>query len=144
MLEYRMKHAIHFLSVVLKDVPNRICDSQLATIESVRAIFANWQAVDPLPTVYPTQVPNPPNPIVRLPKPSPLRFPAPTSKGDHGRDRVTTSKGDFKKQALVITKKHQVAVNSKGDQEPISVRTVSRVDPSPDIPPFEAQIQPLD
>ena len=37
-----MTHAIHFLFLALKDVPNSICDSQLEAIESVLEIFANW------------------------------------------------------------------------------------------------------
>ena len=40
-LEDRMTHAIHFLYVALKYVPDRICDSQLAAIEAVCAIFQN-------------------------------------------------------------------------------------------------------
>ena len=68
----------------------------------------------------------------------------PTSKGDHGRYRLTTSKGAFKQHTPVIPKKRQVAVNSKGDQEPIAVFTQSRVATSPNLPPFKAKIQPLD
>ena len=45
--EDRMIHAIHFLSVSLKDVPKSIFDSQLAPIEAFREIFANWRTVDP-------------------------------------------------------------------------------------------------
>ena len=44
--EDRMTQAIHFLSVALKDVPNRICNSQLVVIEVVREIFTNWQKVE--------------------------------------------------------------------------------------------------
>ena len=36
-----MTHAIQFLTVALKDVPASICNSQLAAIDSVRAIFSN-------------------------------------------------------------------------------------------------------
>ena len=88
-----MTHAIHFLSAVLKDVPKILCDSQLSAIEAVRAIFANWLIVESSPTVHPTVVPNPPKPILLLSKPSPLRYPPPTSKGYHVKDMISTSKG---------------------------------------------------
>ena len=92
-----MMHAIHFLYAALKNVPNSLLDSQLVPIEAIRTIFAKWQKVDSSPTIPPTEVPNPPKPILPFPKPSPLRYPAPTPNGDHGKD--------------------------KGDQEPIDVRT---------------------
>ena len=57
-----MTHAIHFLSAALEDVPNSICDSQLAAIEAVSAIFSNWKIVDPSSPVYPTVVTPPPPP----------------------------------------------------------------------------------
>ena len=82
MAKDRITHAIHFLSAAIKDVPNSIRNYQLAAIEDVRAIFENWQKVEPLPPIYPTAVP-PPKPTVPWPKPSLLRYPAPTSKGDH-------------------------------------------------------------
>ena len=99
-----MMHAIHFLSEALRDVPTSQCDSQLAAIEAVHAIFENWRTVESSPNFPPTTVPNPPKLIVPLPKPSPLRYPAPTSKGDHGKDRVKNSKGAFKQQTPVIPK----------------------------------------
>ena len=99
-----MMYVIHFLSVVFKDVPTSLCDSQLASIETVRAIFSNWITVKSSQTVPFTAVPNPPKLIVAFPKPSPICYPAPTSKGDHGQDRFTTSKGSFKQQIPVNTK----------------------------------------
>ena len=39
--EDRMTHAIQFFTAALKDVPASICNSQLAAIDSVRAIFSN-------------------------------------------------------------------------------------------------------
>ena len=36
-----MTHAIQFLTAALKDVPARICNSQLAAIDAVIAIFSN-------------------------------------------------------------------------------------------------------
>ena len=99
-----MTHAIKFLSVELKDVPTSLGDSKLASIEAVRAIFANWRTVESSPTIPPTEVPNPPKPIVPFPKPSPLRYPAPTPNGDHGKDKVTTYKGDFKQKTQLISK----------------------------------------
>ena len=107
-VEDRMTRAIHFLLAALKDVTNSIWDSQLEAIGAVRAIFENWQTVESLPPVSP-------KPIVPFTKPAPLRYPAPTSKGDQDRDRVTTSKGSFKQQTPVIPKGIQVAVNSMGD-----------------------------
>ena len=71
--EERMTHAIHFLSAAPKDVPTSLCDYQLAAIEAVREIFANWRTVESSPTVPTTSVPNPPKPIVPLPKLSPIR-----------------------------------------------------------------------
>ena len=94
-----------------------------------------------LVTVSPKVVP-PPKSIVSLPKLSPLRYPATTSKGGQGRDRVTTSKGGFKQQTPVISKKTQVSANFKGDQEPIATRTRSRIASSANLPPFKA-IHPL-
>ena len=131
-----MMYVIHFLSVVFKDVPTSLCDSQLAAIEYVRAIFANWITVKSYTTFLPTAVLNPPKPIVPLPKPSPIRYPAPTSKGGHVQDRVTASKVAFKQQAQITSKERQVEVNSKGDQEPISAHTRSRVAPPPPIFPL--------
>ena len=39
--EDRMTHVIQFLTAALKDVPASICNSQLAAIDAVRAIFSN-------------------------------------------------------------------------------------------------------
>ena len=94
--EDRMTHTIHFLSTALKYVPTSLCDSQIAAIEAVCTNFANWITIESSPTFPPKSVPKPPKPIVRFPKPSPLRYPAPTSKGKHDKDMVTTSKGTFK------------------------------------------------
>ena len=116
-----MTHAIHFLSAALKDVPNIICDSQLAAIEAARAIFSNWRIVEALPPASTTAV-APTKSIAPVPKPAPLRYPAPTYEGDQGRDRVTTSKGDLQQQTPVLYKNSQVAVNCKGDQEQIAAR----------------------
>ena len=43
--EDRMTHAIQFLTAELKDAPESIFDSQLAEIESVRAIFTNGRTI---------------------------------------------------------------------------------------------------
>ena len=138
-----MTHAIHFLSEDLKDVPTSLCHYQLADIKSVCKIFANWIIVESYTTVPSTAVPNPPKPIVPFPKIFPIRYPAPTYKGDNGQDRLTTSKGALKQQTPVTPKGRKVKVNSKGYQEPISARTISRVAPPPSISPFEAQHQTL-
>ena len=91
-----MMHYIHFLFAVLKDVTTSLWDSQLSAIEAVCAIFEEWRTVESSTTVPPTEVPNPSKPILPLPKPSLLRYPVPTSKGDHGKERVTISKCAFK------------------------------------------------
>ena len=96
-----MTHAIHFLSEDLKDVPTSLCHYQLADIKAVRKIFANWIIVESYTTVPSTAVPNPPKPLVPFPKICPIRYPAPTYKGDHGQDRLTTSKGALKQQTPV-------------------------------------------
>ena len=142
--EDRMTQAIHILSTALKNVPISLFNTQLASIKAVPAIFSNWITVESSPTVPSTAVPNPPKPILQLPKPSPIRYPATTSKGGHGQNIVTNSKGAFKQQTPVTSKGKQVAVNSKGGQEPIAARTRSQVAPPPSLPPFEAQHQPLD
>ena len=82
--EDRMTHDIHFLSVAIKDVPTSLCNSQITDIKAVCEIFSKWITVESYPTVPSTALSNPPKPIVPLPKPSPIRYPAPTSKGDHG------------------------------------------------------------
>ena len=123
--EDRMTHATHLLSAAIKDVPTSLCYYQLAAIEAVCAIFSKWITVESSPTVPPTAVPNPPKPIVPLPKSSPLCYSAPTSKGAHGKYRITTSKGDLIQLTPVIPKDWQVTVNYKGDQEPIATRTIS-------------------
>ena len=43
--EYRMAHAIQFLTAALKDVPASICNSQLVDIEAVIAIFTNEKTI---------------------------------------------------------------------------------------------------
>ena len=63
--EDRITHSIHFLSAALKDVPTIICDSQLATIEAVRTIFANCRIVEFLPPESPKVLPHP-TPVVPL------------------------------------------------------------------------------
>ena len=84
-----------------------------------------------------------PQPIVLLSKPAPLIYPLPTSKGDHGRDRVTTSKSAFKQQTPVISKQQQVEFNSKGYHETIASLTISLIAYSPKLNPFNT-IQLLD
>ena len=79
-----------------------------------------------------------------MPKPSPIRYPGPTSKGDHDQDSVTTSKGAFKQHQPVPTKGWQVSVNYKGDQEPIADRTRSQVAFPSSLLPFETLHLPLD
>ena len=100
-----MTHTIHFLSAALKYVPTSLCNYQLAAIEAVRAIFSNCRTVESSPTVPPTAVPKSPKPILPLPEPPPIRYHVPTSKGDHGQDKVTTSRVAFKQQTPVNIKR---------------------------------------
>ena len=48
--EDRMAHEIQFLTAAIKDVTASICDSQLAEIEAVRAIFTNGKKIKSNPT----------------------------------------------------------------------------------------------
>ena len=54
-----MTHAIKLLSAALKYVPTSICDLQLAAIEPVQKIFANWQIVESLPPESHKVLPHP-------------------------------------------------------------------------------------
>ena len=144
MSEDIMAHAIHLLSAALKYVPVSLYNSQLASIESVRTIFAKWKTIEAYPTVCPTTVPYPPKSAVPLLKPPPVQYPAPTSEGAHGKDRAVTSKGVLKHQAPVTSKYGQVPVTYKGDREPVDARTISRDAPPPSPLLFEAQHLPLD
>ena len=99
-----MTHATHFLLAALKDVPSSLCNSQLADIEAVRAIFEKWRIVEASTTLRPTTLPYPPEPTVPLPNPPPIRYPVPTYKGNHGKYRAATSKGVPKQQAPVTSK----------------------------------------
>ena len=139
-VEYIMTHAKHFLSADLKYVPTSICDSQLVAVEAVQTIFANCRTVEYLPPAYSKVLPHH-NIVVTLQVFALLRYPAPTSKGDQCRYRVTTSKGAYQQQPLTITKNTQVAANSKGDQEPIATHTRSHI-ASANPTPFQS-IQPL-
>ena len=109
-----MTHTIHFLSAEIKDVPVILCDTQLAAIESVHAIFSNWRTVEAYIIVPPTAVTNQPKTTVPLPNPSPIQYPAPTFKGVHSKDRVVTSKGVLKGQTPLTPKDGEVPVNFKG------------------------------
>ena len=135
-----MTQAIQFLLAALKDAPNSICNYQLATIEAFRKIFENCRTVESLTPASPKLVP-PTKPIVPIQESSPIRYPASTSKGDHDRDRVKTFKGASQQHTLISSKNTQVAANYKGDQEPISTLTRSRID-SANLPTFK-EIHPL-
>ena len=112
-VEYIMTHAIHFLSADLKYVPTSICDSQLVAVEAVQTIFANCRTVEYLPPAYSKVLPHH-NIVVTLQVFALLRYPAPTSKGDQFRYRVTTSKGAYQQQPLTITKKHSSSSQLQG------------------------------
>ena len=142
--EYRITHVINFLSMALKHVPASLCDSQLAAIKYVCAIFSKWRTVEASPTVRSTTVLSPPNPSVPLPNPALVPYPAPTPEGAHGKDKAATSKGVLKHQAPVTSKGGQVPVTYKGYQEPFDDLTISRSAPPPSPLPFEALHLPLD
>ena len=83
-----MTHAIQFLTPALKDVPPSICDSQLAAIEAVRAIFKNGKKIKSTP--YKTsQAPLIPR------QAAPERYRTPTSKGGQENQPAMTSKGEI-------------------------------------------------
>ena len=134
--EYRTTHTIQLLSEALKDVPTSICDSQIAAIEAVRTIFANWRTVEYLPPEATKVLPYP-TPVVPLETSAPLRYPPTTSNDGQGKERVSTSKGVSQQQPLKISKNTQIAVNSKNDQEPIVNRTGSCI-ASTRPPPIQA------
>ena len=51
-----------------------------------------------------------------------------TSKGVQDKERVITSKGVLQQKPLIIPKNTQVAVDSKGEEEPIAKSTRSYID----------------
>ena len=121
--EYRMTHAIQFLTAALKDVPASICDSQLAAIEAVREIFTNGRTLESSPHKKPI------SPLI--PRQEALaRYPTPTSKGGQENHTDITSKGAVQQKVITIPKKAQVKINSADDQEPIARRTRSSIDTS--------------
>ena len=69
-----MTHAIQFLTVALKDFPASICNSQLAAIDAVRAIFING-------TIKPIQNKTT-RALLMQRQAAPERYQVPTSKGD--------------------------------------------------------------
>ena len=72
--EDRMSHAIQFLTAALKDVPASICDSQLAAIEAVRALFTNGKTIKSIPHKISKA------PLISRQE-APERYRTPTSKG---------------------------------------------------------------
>ena len=121
-----MTHAIHFLSAALKYVPTSICNSQLAEIEAVRKIFANWRALEYLPTKAHTVLPHS-APLIPRQEVAPLRYATPTSKFDQEKQTTITSKGVVQQKLLPIPKNTQAAIKSKGYKEPIAKRNRSSI-----------------
>ena len=113
--EYRMTHAIQFLTVALKDVPASIFNSQLAAIDAVKTIFSNG-------TIKSSQ-----NKISQAPlmenQAKPEKYRLPTSKGDQVKKTVTISKGVLKETVHTRPKIKNRTINKVDDQEPISRRT---------------------
>ena len=116
-----MTHAIHFLTVALKDFPTSICDSQLAAIEAVRAIFTNGRTIEFRPHKKPV------SPLIPRQE-APERYPTPTSKGGQENHTAIISKGAVHQKLLTIPKNTQVTIKSAVDQEPITRRTRSSID----------------
>ena len=89
-------------------------NSQLAAIEDVRIIFANWRTLESLPpknhTVLPHSTSLIPRQAVAL-----VRYPKPTSKGSKEKQTAITSKGVVQQKLLTVPKNTQVAINSKDD-----------------------------
>ena len=113
-----MTHAIQFLTAALKDVPARICNPQLAAIDSVRAIFSNG-------TIKPIQNKTSRAPLMKK-QANPERYRVPTSKGDRENKPATTSKGALRETVHTVPKIKNITINTVDDQEPISRRTRSR------------------
>ena len=113
-----MTHAIQFFTAALKNVPAIICNSQLAAIDSVRAIFTNG-------TIKPIQNKTTRATLVKR-QAAPERYRVPTSKGDQENQPVTTSKGALKQTVHTFTTIKNIKINTVDDQEPISRRTRSR------------------
>ena len=120
--EDRIPHAIHLFSAALKDVPTIICNSQLSAIEALQEIFEKWRTVESLPPEAKKVLPHP-TPVIPSQVAAPVRYPTPTSKGGQEKKTAIFSKGVIQKQLLTIPKNSQVAINFKGDQEPIAKRT---------------------
>ena len=76
-----MTHAIQFLTAALKDVPARICNSQLAAIDAVRTIFSNG-------TIKSSQNKISQAPIIKN-QAKPEKYRLPTSKGDQEKKTAT-------------------------------------------------------
>ena len=131
--EYRMIHDIHFLFAALKDVPTSMCNSQLAAIEAVQTIFANWRTLQSLPPKSHTVSPHSHHSYQgRQWRQYGTLHPAITYKGVVQQQQ---------KKLLPIPKNTQVAINSKGDQEPIAKRTISSINSA--NPPTIQSIQTL-
>ena len=82
-------HAIQFLTAALKDVPASICNSQLAAIDAVRAIFSNE-------TIKPSQNKTSQARLMEK-QANPEKYRLPTSKGDRVNKPATNSKGVLRK-----------------------------------------------
>ena len=76
---------------------------------------------------------------------APLRYPTPTYKGGQEKKTAITSNSVVQQKLLTIPKNTQVAINSKGDQEPIAKHTRSRIDAanSPTIQAIQTLTEPI-
>ena len=106
--EDRMTHAMQFLIASLKDVPASICNSQLAAIDAVKAIFTNG-------TIKPIQNKTTRAPLIKR-QADPERYRVPTSKGDQENQPATTSKGALKQTVHIFPKNKNITINIVDDQ----------------------------
>ena len=107
-----MAHAIQFMTVALKYAPASICNSQLAAIFAMRAIFSNG-------TIKPSQNKTSQAPLMEK-QAKPERYRVPTSKGDRENKPATTFKGALRETVHTVTKIKNITINTVDDQEPIS------------------------
>ena len=114
-----MTHEIQFLTSAPKDVPESICNSQLAAIDAVRAIFTIGKTIKPIQNKT-TIAPLIPRQAV------PEQYRIPTSKGYQENQPATTSKGALQQTVHTFQKNKNITIKSVDDQEPISRITRSR------------------
>ena len=126
-----MAHAIQFLTAAIKDVPASICDSQLAAIESVRAIFTNGWLIKSSPRKKK-------NNTTHTKTRSAGKVPNTHFQGWPRKPHGHNFRGCITEKVNQYYKKHtEVTINSADDQEPIARRTRSSID-TENLPTIQA------